>query len=121
MMLQSFKIRFATKSSLAKIFIKIHIFQLIDQKLNSNGFFRSLVVTHYFKIQFPTKTFLAIIFQKPKNEFERQRHIFWRRGSGVGGGGRSNFNIQRDTYAEHSFGLFQKMLIIYPMILYSYF
>ena len=35
-----------------KIFINIHIFQLIDQKLNSKGLFQPLVVTHLFQIQF---------------------------------------------------------------------
>ena len=43
---------------------KIHRFRLILQKLNSKGFFRPLVETHLFKIQFPTKKFLTKFFIK---------------------------------------------------------
>ena len=37
----------------------MHRFRLIYQKLNSNGFFRPLVVTHLFKIQILTINYLA--------------------------------------------------------------
>ena len=56
------KINFLRKNSLAKIFIKMHRFRLIHQKLNSKGFFWPLVVTYLFKFQFLTKNVIAKIF-----------------------------------------------------------
>ena len=46
---------FLQKKFLAKMFIKMLRFQLIDQKQNSINFFRSLMMAHMFKIQFSTK------------------------------------------------------------------
>ena len=59
-----FIIQFPTKNVQAKIIIKLHRFQFIDQKLILKGFFRPLVMTHLLKIQFPTKKFLAKNFEK---------------------------------------------------------
>ena len=57
------------KNFLAKFFIKVYRFRLIHQKLNSKDFLRPLVVTHLFKIEFPTINFLAKFFIKS--------HRFW--------------------------------------------
>ena len=60
-----FKIQFPTKKFLTKFFIKMHLFRLILKKLNSKGFFRTLVTTaHLFKIKFPTKKFRTKFFIK---------------------------------------------------------
>ena len=44
--------------------MKMHRFRLIHRKLDQKGFFGPLMVAHFFKIEFPTKNFLAKFFMK---------------------------------------------------------
>ena len=60
------------------IFMEMHKFKLINQKLNLKGYFRPLVMTRLFKNRISTKKFRAKLFMKmriltywPKAEFRK--------------------------------------------------
>ena len=58
------KSNFQQKNFLPKFFMKVHRYRLNHQKLHTKRFFRPLVVTHLFEIQFSTVIFLAKFFIK---------------------------------------------------------
>ena len=81
------------KNVVTKFFIKVHKFRLIHQKLNSNDFFRPLVVTHLFQIRFATKNFPAKFFIKMQNFPDSWQFNICSKFNFLFSGG-NNFNIQ---------------------------